>query len=1016
MDNTKKAVIYDNEVPLSAASGLSLASLMDRARLTLLYLRAAILIPIGIVRSLLAALLYVLSLYRTIFYVALITLLWYLLVIYWPYFMLVIINVLIPITNVLILLFNLGSAVLLIILRIVIMIWNIFVPFIGIFIMVVVNLFFTIIGDIFDAIGSINFEPIVGAFIQIISVLVDIIMKVIGIIIKIGTPILIQFSKIVTTLVEVIMTAVKILLPIVMWIINSLFKLLEPILDVVSWYFGGIASIFGMSASSTGRSLLSLKMTPDVFDLNDEAYERYLDSVKAPPPRGTGYVDDDYMMSLYKKHYTIDESLVPSSRSFDAFASSGSGRKILETYEKEQEVKFNGKKLKFKDGTGTNAGATEKDDASNGGDPHRPSDTTLNEYSNQMAYQFYKSARQFGHEDLTLANHLMREVLSENNRKDNIAMRAIIKDFNAQYGHLESPFEHTLSNVKIRGVVEHPEELRTRLKARRKDVRSVLVSSGASAGARHLLETDFDKNKEQYLSQRKIDEAKAIAAQEMAYREHELTRMKFVTVAYNSASKALKTNIEDYVSPGDLVTHWDDTLRYFGYQSINEVREEFINTHADGAGFVESLNWIGDHPIFSYFSRMDEHVLPDNVRFLNWEEEQRAMREVKAASLNGTRAGGRSLLEVTQQNQDVNVAGSKESKESFGAFPMISTRNCFSNPKNKMCIPQIPASFKPRLGLIRLTADQKRALTTYVIFCSPWYTTFALIDLYRLFNVLQELRFFISAIPFFNRNIATLTKIAPWTGLLLDWVFLIPKYQNASLFQWVCWVNHLFDIWVWGVAVWIASKLFSLIWPILVGVWNNLSSVRINVSSGSFFYKQRLKTLDRILSRAMARGEINAQIGDDIHPNSHHLASVVKEQYIGTTINSGDVHHHHHYHTDSKSPMILAAIDDEEIRKEAYEREMFDIHSQLLRTEGESESLRFRLQWLITKFQQHNVVLDLNDIDHKSLNRSRHLIDNHPIHRILRERGIQLLEAPATLPACSSNASLYSGDFDMSPK
>src|SRR3989338_2739729 len=138
MDNTKKAVIYDNEVPLSAASGLSLASLMDRARLTLLYLRAAILIPIGIVRSLLAALLYVLSLYRTIFYVALITLLWYLLVIYWPYFMLVI-------TNVLILLFNLGSAVLLIILRIVIMIWNIFVPFIGIFIMVVVNLFFTII-------------------------------------------------------------------------------------------------------------------------------------------------------------------------------------------------------------------------------------------------------------------------------------------------------------------------------------------------------------------------------------------------------------------------------------------------------------------------------------------------------------------------------------------------------------------------------------------------------------------------------------------------------------------------------------------------------------------------------------------------------------------------------------------------------------------------------------------------------------------------------------------------------
>jgi hypothetical protein len=699
---------------------------------------------------------------------------------------------------------------------------------------------------------------------------------------------------------------------------------------------------------------------------------------------------------VFKKHYgDLDDISLPESNSFDSFASSNTGRKILEKWADDNP--FDGKKLRFKE---EEEGVSEKDDEGGERDPNRPSDKTLDAYSNQMAYSFYNSARKFGQEDLKLANGLMKEVLSENNHRENMALRAIFKEYNENHGHLEAPFEHTLSNVRIRGVPEHPEEMRKRFKHERKHVVSVLHKGSG----RSLLETDFDKNKDLLLSQRRIDDAKAIAAQEAKYREHEITRMKFVTVVYNSASKSLKDNIENIVSPGDLIAHWDDTLRYFGYQSLNEVREEFVNTHVDGAGFVESLSWIGEHPIFNLFARDEEEetVLPDNIRFLNWAEEQRALREAREFALNGTKASGRSLLEVVQQNQDVNVAGSKESKESFGAFPMISTRNCFSNPKNKMCIPQIPASVRPRINTIKLTADQKRALTTYVIYCTPWYTTFALIDIYRLVNVLQELRFFISAIPFFNRNIATLTNLAPWTGVLFNWIFLVPKYQNATLFQWVCWFNHLFDIWIWGVAVWLALKLFSLLRPMAIDFWNNVTAVRLNESVLAPFYRRRQARLERIFAKGIDRGQIVAREGDTVSPLGTHISAVVRDQNlsIGAVIN-GDTHHHHHYHTNS-SPAMSSHIQDPEIRQEAYERELVELYSELHEVEGKDMSIRLRIAWYLNKIQNTLVRLDPHDIDHKNLSHSKALIDSHPVHEILSRR----LTAPQR-PTSSSKP-----DFD----
>lgn len=911
---------YDTSIPLPAVG----FQVLDRIKLTLLYLRAAILIPIGIAKFFYSAFLYILSLYRTLFWLALITIVWYLLVIWWPYVMLLFLKLIIPLTNMLILLFNLFAMVLIIILRIVIMIWNFFVPFIGIFITIVFNIIFTIITAIFDAIGSINFEPIISAFINIIMILVDIVMKIIGVLIKVGTPILIQLSKIIATLVEVVMTAVKIILPIIVWIINSLFRLLEPILQIVSWYFGGISKIFGMSSMAAGRSLLSTD--------------------------GAG--------PSYNVHT----------------------------------------RLKF----------TEDTDGARNGD--RPSDQTLTEYSNQMAYTMYNSAKRYTQDDLDMANSLMREVLNEDTRQQSMAIRSILKEFHETQGkHVEVPFEHTLSAVKLRGSQHQPKERKVVFDA------SVDRSYYANTG-RHVLETDYEKaTKNNGLAQQKIDEARNHELHEAAQKERDFERMLFATVVYNSASKAMRENVEEMISPADLINHWDDGLRYFGYQSAKEIRDDYINTYGNGAGFVDSLSWIGNSSFIKELfgddgSHEAQDDLPFNARFMDWEAAQREaygatspncfsdpnhpMCSAKTAWISPSKIdSARKLMDFTQQNQDIDITpGSKHSKESFGAFPMISTRNCFSKPKNKLCIKEIPSNARVHINQIRLTKWQRESLTTYVIYCKPWCTTFALIDLCRLWNAFVEIRFFISAIPYFNRNIATLTNLAPWTGVLLDWIFVVPKYENASLFMWVCWVNHLFDLWIWYVALRIAMLLWRFLWPQLVSFWNIITSIRLVESVEAPFWRRRKARMERIFEKAIDRGEITAIVDEEPNPVSSHIGDVIHEQTnIGGSVS---VHHHHHYHGPSSSSIYDY---DPHIRREAFEREQMEIFESI-RAYAEEHGLT-EDQVYIHMVQQFEAMfgrLNVDDIDHKSIPHATKLIENHSSQVVLRRRRTNHPQQPSS--------------------
>jgi len=407
----------------------------------------------------------------------------------------------------------------------------------------------------------------------------------------------------------------------------------------------------------------------------------------------------------------------------------GSGRSLLELEEFDEDGRFISSSFpgtKFPASQGSNGGKgrkklvfTEEAEQATKGAEDNPSDATLSSYSHQIAHTFYKSARSFNADQMTLANNIMYDMTSEKSRKENSAMRSIIAEYNAKHGHSEPKFENTLSSVKYRGAIEHPNDMRARFDSERRRVHTVLASE-VNTG-RHLMDSDWEKTKNEYLSQRRIDEAKALAEQERSYREHEITRMKFVNVAYNSVSNTMKTNLEELVSPADLMNHWDETLRHFGYRDLKHIRDDFVEIYGDGAGFATSLSWIGELPFFQYFETK-ANPLPDNLRLLDWEEEQRALQEARAFALNTTKSTGRSLLEVIQQNQDVDVAGNKQSKESFGAMPMISTRNCFSKPKNKMCIPQIPADFAPTLGIIRFTEAQEDSIRAYIIFCTPWET------------------------------------------------------------------------------------------------------------------------------------------------------------------------------------------------------------------------------------------------------------------------------------------------------
>lgn len=783
-----------------------------------------LLIPFKIAVLLLQFIFWMISIiYPILFYLIIIWLFWYLLIIYWPYVMQVIIVVFIPIANVLIILFNLFFMIAVIIAMILITVWNAFVPFIGMILYVLINVISTILADVYNAIGSIDWEPIISGFMQILQIIVQIAVQILVVLIKVGSEILMALAKVIGPILKILLTFVKILLPIVAWILKLLYYILSPILQILAAFFGGgnPAGARTKPAETTARRLFSIELSKsvlnqtvfaearraadDIVAIPDglapeerEEFERFLKSIgklkKAPDEEDT----NDFFTD------TIRDALEGEAppRPVSDFQS---GRRLFASTWNPLPKNNN---LRFVDED------VDKEESEDG-----LSEAHLDTAAHQMAREMYIGSKGLSSNDMSLAMDTMHAIMTEHKRQGDLSIQSTMRDYARKSRHLEPAFSDTLASIHYDTTVEHPE----RMYARFHQEAQQRAQQQFSGPGRKLLENWKDVNEEKIAGLR-IEHARAVLEQQKKYRHYQETHHKVVTVVYASVTKSLKHAFEEGITPTNVMKHWDSMLRSFGYKSIQEVRMHFENTHGDAVNFMNSFSVVSELPFFRYFKRADPSRI-ESPYFHDWAIEQSKLKKDKEAM------HGRRLMQM-QFNQDKDVRGNGDSKGALSGFATFSSRDCFSSPKNSLCIPNIPPSFQLRIPLIKLTKKQTQALLQDTSLCQPWRLTYCLICTDRFYNAWQSFRWLLSAIPPINYPIARLTLQAPWTGFFFDWIFLVPKYHTTSFRQAICFAYNLYDVFVSLVVIWLLLRIV----PPFIDI---IRSTYQNVRAGSQWNKQR---------------------------------------------------------------------------------------------------------------------------------------------------------------------------------
>lgn len=764
-------------------------------------------------------------LYPFLVYLILIWFFWYLLIIYWPYVMQVIIVVFIPILNVLIILFNLFFMVALIILMIVITIWNAFVPFLGMILYVLINVISTILADIYNAIGSIDWEPIVAGFMQIINIIVEIAVQILVVLIKVGSEILMALAKIIGPILKILLTFVKILLPIVAWILKLLYYILSPILEILAAFFGGGNPNGARTKPSgtTARRLFSLGLAPVVLNQSQvpnlqggqtvdlasmipdglssdekEDFERFLKSIGRLDTPNTDEGVGDFFTDTIREALDVEKSKPVMA----------TGRKLFAASWRPLPRNNN---LKFIDDVEEDAGDE------HGGEPL--SETHLDNAAHQIARQMYVSSKGLSSDDMSLAMDTMNAIMNEHRRQGDLSIQSTLREYGRKSKRYEPVIEETLASVHYDSVVEHPAKMYERFHNEARERRRQQFTASDASG-RRLLENWKDVSEEKIAGLR-IEHARAVLEQQKKYRVYQETHHKVVTVVYASVTKSLKNAFEEGITPSNVMKHWDSMLRSFGYKSMQEVRTHFENTHGNAVDFISAFSSISELPLFRYFKRADPTRL-DSPYFHDWAVEQRKLKQDKEM-MHGRR------LHQMQYNQDRDVRGNGESKGALSGFATLSSLDCFSSPKNPLCIPNIPPGTQIRIPLIKLTKKQIEALNQDISRCRPWKLTYCIICLDRFYNAWQSFRWLLSAIPPINYSIATLTMQAPWSGVFFNWIFLVPKYHTTSFRQAICFANHLYDVFVTFVVLWFITKIVPGIYRIVMSTYRGIqANARVN--------------------------------------------------------------------------------------------------------------------------------------------------------------------------------------------
>jgi hypothetical protein len=757
-------------------------------------LRNLIRIPVMVLAAALIAFgEFLLLLYPTLFWGLLVLFLLYLMQEYWPLVYSLLIHVGVPLINVGILIFNVVFWFIIVIYFVISMIWNIFVPFIGFFVFILSDLFGTILKEVFDVLGNSQILSFFQELNQITTALTQLVMQILSAFIKVGLAEIQFLVKIISFIITLIMSVIRIVMDILTWVTKLLFPILKPILWTVqimvyalSWLFGGI------QGARTSRSLLSLSysavlvlsgvedpladdgqsvpvMEPDE-DFYDVMYEQinqvlYEHDTHYPAAAEKQFIEEE----LSRRKFEMDSFKQSASSSFPsftsrktmatAFGSGGGGSEFAETTVTDMFGEALTNNLK--------------------GMKTEPMSKVAQEALERITY--YPTVHNpYSVESILLAYW-----------KQNPDAVRMPKDKTA------TPSKHT---------VEHPTATSKRLKKEREEyLRSKGIPEGYDMelsaagghvkkwGQRQLLERKGDatwspeqlQHIEVYHEMVKNHED-ALKKQHDAYMDQQFVRMGIVDKTMNVVNEVIDKHADRFLHVDNIKFHMDSALEHYGYRSFSDLYNSFNEKNPNAHALMENIGKIGDHWVFRSLAKFDPRAA-SNPYFHDWSEAQK---------LHGKR-------------RPLDIGTASDSHEKEGDFPIVSSYNCFTSPRNPLCLPDLGLSPLFIIPDIKLP-DNIFNQDTYI--CAPWVTSGCIFCWDRIYNFFQTIRFIISVIPPVNRFLTIYTYVLPSFRWTVDWLFLVPKGALGSLHDVICAIGHLYDVAITIIVLWI---FFVLVYPVL---------------------------------------------------------------------------------------------------------------------------------------------------------------------------------------------------------
>lgn len=796
----------------------------------------------------------------------------------WPFTMKVFVLIGIPLAEMILIAANIIFKIVIFIYLVIGTIWNATVPFLGMLLMFVFDIVFTILDAINQILGAIDLGALFNDLMPLLNIIMEIIIQIIQVIIQVGEPILNALLQIIVPLLEIIISIIRILLPIIEFLFKVIYFVLQPIIWLLEAFFGGgqSGSYGPEDTTNTARKLLSLNLFGGDDESGPHIYEGY-DPYARMVMSTLNMTPAEFYTEIHKNTSVVVEKdlwQVPQM----------TGRRPLEYNVRKTGLRFADLDDEDEDGE-----SVENIQLGGGGPKGRRSshddDLTYN-----FVHTFYRSSRTIPKETMDETSGIFSTIMDHYKNVDPLTTSAIYASYNREHGYLHGNPEDRLGSVRYASSIEHPNSLNERLTNERTAKRNEILS--AQQFGRKLLDmTIYPDNANEhlnhYMSTLEKQHAMQVMDQAKAYKDKHSERMKLASVVMGGVSMTMKKHAETTFHPDNIAMQCNAMLQTLGYNDIWDWHTQMTEEFKDAEEYLLSFAQYFDNPVFNFVKTIDVSNDDDVIYFKDWSSEQVRMSHSDAFN------SGRKLFSVDEDN---NMDGTGNSQVAASGFATVSSRNCNTDPKHPLCAPLPPISvLRYNLPGLGISQKFKNSLLQNTSDCSPWKTTDCFICADRFYNAGVEIIFLIVAIPPVNYALASVTRMVPWTGSFLNWMFIVPKFKRATTLQWLCFARETFSLFI--VALIIGAG-YWLLWPFVQAIWRAFRSA-IKIKATPPKQSEEVEMLDNYYRNTVENYEVQPP----------RTTLDVDGIFVSGRIGGTDTHiHHHNYGSQSEVHLLRSFV------------------------------------------------------------------------------------------------------------